>query len=222
MVKALIFDFDGTILDTETPWYYAYRDLYSQYSVDLPLEEWGQCVGTSFEAFDPHRNLEEKTRRTFVYEELQAYTRDKHIEYMAKQTLRPAILEYLEAAKQAGLRLAIPSSARREWIDKYLAAYNIADYFEHIASADDVTEVKPSPELYLKALELLQIEPNEAIAFEDSKHGLFAAKAAGIRTVVTPNDVTSYMIFENYDLLLSSLADISLEELLKQMAESKI
>ncbi|MGI2293382.1 HAD family hydrolase [Paenibacillus sp. GXUN7292] len=218
MIKALIFDFDGTIVDTETPWYYAYRDLYSSYNVDLPLEVWGQCVGTGFEAFNPHINLEEQTKRSFDHKQLEAFTAEKHNEYMVKQTLRPGIENYLAAAKQAGLRLAIASSSHRHWIEKYLTAFNIGHYFEFIASADDVEKVKPNPELYLKALEWLQIKPAEAIAFEDSRHGLFAAKCAGIKTVVTPNEVTSYMTFENYDLLLSSLADISLDELVKQLS----
>lgn len=219
MIKALIFDFDGTILDTESAWFYAYRDLYSEHKLELTLEVWGQCVGTGFGVFNPHIDIEEKTNQKLDHEQLQVYTKAKHDEYMAKELLRPGIEDYFKAAKKAGLKLAIASSSHREWIDKYLTTFNIAHYFDHIASADMVEHVKPSPELYLKALEMLGIEPGEAIAFEDSKNGLAAARSADIRTVLIPNGVTSFMKFENYNLLLSSLSDLSLDKLLEQMSD---
>lgn len=217
MISALIFDFDGTIIDTETPWYHAYRDLYEQFGVDLPLETWGQCIGTTFAAFNPHTYLEECANQTIDHEFMKTTTKEKYQSYMTSQGLRPGVLDYLEAAAQSGLKLAIASSSSRKWVYSYLESHRIKHYFDFVITADDVEQVKPSPELYLKALDSLQVSPRQAIAFEDSRNGLSAAKSAGIPCVIVPNDVTRYMDFDGYVHRIESMQDIKLDSLLNEI-----
>lgn len=217
MITALIFDFDGTIIDTETAWYYAYKDIYNQYGVELTVELWGQCIGTTFANFNPHSYLEESTGQSLDWNEIMTLAGRKHEGYMENQSLRPGVLNYLETAKARGIKLAIASSSRRSWIEAYLESFDIRHYFEFIVTADDVEQVKPSPELYMKALDKLNESADHALAFEDSRNGLVAAKKAGLACVIVPNEVTSHMNFDNYDLRINSLQDLSLEELLQQI-----
>lgn len=216
MISAIIFDFDGTIIDTETAWYYAYKDIYAEHGIDLPLEIWGQCIGTTFASFNPHTYLQESVSEVIVIDKIKAVAKEKYHNYMLNQTLRPGVKEYLETARRLELRLAIASSSTREWIDRYLDLLGIRSYFEYVISANDVSHVKPNPEFYLKAIEELKVEAKDTIAFEDSSNGLKAAKAANIYCVVVPNEVTKYMDFANYDLRIESMSEKKLEEIVNE------
>ncbi|MDQ0112370.1 HAD family hydrolase [Paenibacillus harenae] len=214
MIKALIFDFDGTIIDTETPWYFAFQEVYGNYGLELPLALWGKCIGTTFAEFDPYEYLEQCLNRPIDRDDITTRSKEYYKKHMDKQELREGVREYLSLAKHKGLRIAIASSSSLGWIQRYLEKYELVDSFDIIVARDHVGQVKPSPELYLKAIELLGIEPTEAIAIEDSLNGLKAAKAAGLYCVVTPNDVTKTMNFENHDVRVDSLNQLSLDRLL--------
>lgn len=214
MIKALIFDFDGTIIDTETPWYFAFQEIYGNYGLELPLELWGKCIGTTFAEFDPFEYLELCLKEPINRDEITNRSKEFYQKHMDKHDLREGVRDYLSLAKLKGIRLAIASSSTLGWIQKYLEKYDLVDSFDIIVARDHVGQVKPSPELYLKAIELLGIEPTEAIAIEDSLNGLKAVKAAGLYCVLTPNDVTKAMKFENYDVRVDSLGQLSLDQLL--------
>ncbi|MGO4542778.1 HAD family hydrolase [Paenibacillus sp. 2TAB19] len=214
MIKALIFDFDGTIIDTETPWYFAFQEVYGSYGVELPLELWGKCIGTTFAEFDPYEYLGQCLNKPIDRDDITTKSKEYYKKHMDKQVLREGVIDYLSLARNKGLRTAIASSSSLEWIHKYMDKYDLIDRFDFVIARDHVNQVKPSPELYLKAIELLGIEPTEAIAIEDSLNGLRAAKAAGLYCVVTPNEVTKAMKFESYDMRVDSLSQISLDQLL--------
>ncbi|MDQ0060080.1 HAD family hydrolase [Paenibacillus harenae] len=214
MIKALIFDFDGTIIDTETPWYFAFQEVYGNYGLELPLALWGKCIGTTFAEFDPYEYLEQCLNRPIDRDDITTRSKEYYKKHMDKQELREGVRDYLSLAKLKGLRIAIASSSSLGWIQRYLEKYELDDSFDIIVARDHVGQVKPNPELYLKAIELLGIEPTEAIAIEDSLNGLKAAKAAGLYCVVTPNDVTKTMNFENHDVRVDSLNQLSLDRLL--------
>lgn len=218
MIKAIIFDFDGLIVDTETPWFEAYRDVYEEYGVEMPLEIWAKCVGASFDVFNPIIFLEEQLKRSVDQDDIRKRTKDKFDVYMAEQELRPGVRQYLDEARQLGLRISLASSSTRAWVGSYLRAFELESYFESIHTADDVARVKPDPELYLKALAGLGLQGDEAIAFEDSHHGSKAAKAAGLYCVAVPNSVTSFMDFGHVDLRIKSMEATSLREVLATIA----
>lgn len=196
MIKALIFDFDGTIIDTETAWYVAFRDAYKKYEVDLTLEMYSQCIGTSLHAFNPYEYLKTHLHLPIDLAEFRRSVRAHHAELMLQEEMRPGVLHYLENAKSAGLKIGLATSSERSWIDPFLDRLDIRRFFDCIRTADDVKKVKPDPELYLRTLEGLDVRPEEAIALEDSPNGAKAAMTAGLYCVLVPNTITKLLSFE--------------------------
>ena len=220
MVKALIFDFDGLILDTETPDYQVWQAIYREHGFELPHEEWGRIIGGyGLSNFDAAEHLSFLTQGRLDSVSL----RDRHHSESAALTLAqpilPGVMDYLRAAKRLGLRLAIASSSPHSWVDTHMKRLALCDYFEKVICQDDVAagRTKPNPDLFLSALDRLQVRKNEAIVFEDSPNGVTAARSAGIFVVAVPNPITSLLPFEGADLTLTSLADLSLPQLLSKV-----
>ncbi|WP_390581102.1 HAD family hydrolase [Paenibacillus illinoisensis] len=211
MIKAFILDFDGLILDTETPWYYAFRDIYQEHGIELGLDLWSKNVGTDFEEFHPFLYLEQALQRPIDHDQIKLLSEQKYTSYLGQATILPGVHELLRTAREKGIQLAVASSSTRDWVHGYLHKLGIFKQFAVIHTAEDVKRVKPDPELYLLALHSLGIEASEAVVFEDSPNGLKAAKAAGIRCVIVPNEVTRDLEFQLHDLRLSSLAEIDVE-----------
>ncbi|MFX3631550.1 MAG: HAD family hydrolase [Candidatus Pristimantibacillus sp.] len=214
MIKGIVFDFDGLIIDTESAWYEALKEIYEEHEAYLPLETWVKCVGTSHDAFDPYLHLQEILERPVDMEELKQIVAQKHDWIMQARDLRPGVESYLQAAQQLGLKIGIASSSHRAWVERFTHQFNIYDYFSCMRTADYVEKVKPDPELYVQALEALDLQPEEAIAFEDSPNGAKAAHAAGLHVVIVPNTVTGELTFGPHVLRLNSMADQTLEEVI--------
>ncbi len=218
-VRGLLFDFDGLIVDTETPAQTSWQRLYREHGHELPLERWITLVGTIGAPFDPYAHLEELAgpldRETVLQRR-----RDHELSLTDVEDLRPGILGYLEEARTLGLKTAIVSSSTRDWIDRHLVRLERAEHFDAIVAADhDTARAKPAPTLYLEALDELALAPGEAIAFEDSPNGIKAAKAAGLFCVAVPNSVTAALVLDEADLILESLAELPLQKLLARAAE---
>ncbi|XID92315.1 HAD family hydrolase [Paenibacillaceae bacterium WGS1546] len=217
-IKAIVFDFDGTLMDTETCAYETYCGIYAEYGQELALEAWAVCIGT-VGAFDPHADLEAKTGRAIDRQELFSRFRARHDENAKAVELRPGVLERLDEARRLGLKIGLASSSDREWIETHLRLKGIRDYFEVVRTSDDVKRVKPDPELYKLAVEGLGVNANEAFAVEDSMHGLHAAKAAGLYGLVVPNPVTKQMDFSKADLIVDSLASRTFADIMAELAQ---
>lgn len=215
MIRAVVFDFDGLIVDTETPGYLAFRQVYAGYGVELAEEKYALCVGTSHAAFDPYAHLGECLGRPVVREEIEGKFRPVYRAMLEQAELRPGVRSYLEEAQSLGLGIGLASSSTIDWIEPYLVKFGLSRYFDSLCTADNVTKVKPDPELYVQSLDNLGVKPDEAVAFEDSLNGFLAAKAAGLRTVIVPNDLTRSYPFEQYDRRIGSMADVPLAELLR-------
>jgi HAD superfamily hydrolase (TIGR01509 family) len=203
-IEALIFDFDGTILDTETPEFQAWTELYQQYNQTLDVQLWGLGVGT-WGAFDPIANLEQLTGQTFDFAQIHAQIRPRVLELIGASKLLPGVLETLDQAQALGLRLGLASSSGHEWIYGWLKHYLLEDRFEVIKTKDDVKAVKPDPELYLLAAKDLNLEPLLCAAIEDSPNGATAALSAGMRTIAVPNQITQHLEFPKGVHQISSL-----------------
>jgi HAD superfamily hydrolase (TIGR01509 family) len=215
-IKALIFDFDGLILDTETPEYHAWQKVYQHYGTSLALSDWLKCVGTTQEVFNPVDNLIHQTGRQLDRQEVLNLEHQYYEVNIQNQVAMPGVMEYLSIAADLGLKLGVASSSPSHWVDLNLKKLNIFEQFGCICTSDHVEKVKPDPALYLCAVSSLRVDPREAIAFEDSLNGLLAAKSAGLHCVVVPNFVTQQLDFKMADDILSSLAEISLIDLLEQ------
>jgi putative hydrolase of the HAD superfamily len=217
MIKAIIFDFDGLILDTETPWFHAYRQMFEELGATLPLVEWAKSIGTQDGEFSPMVYLEQQIGKKVDHIQMKEEVRLKYAQLVQTMQVRPGVVAYLEAAQKLGLRIGLASSSDRYWVESYLNKYGLYSYFEVIRTMDDVVKVKPDPELYLQALEHLGVRADEAIVFEDSLNGLRAAKAAGIYCVIVPNEVTNELDFVDHDLRLKSMEDMSLADIMNRV-----
>ena len=214
-IRGLLFDFDGLLIDTETPSRLAYEELYREHGHELPLDKWATLVGTIGAPFDPDAHLEELVGQPLDREGITRRLRAREHELCDLEDLRPGIEAYLAEAERLGLETAIVSSSTREWISRHLQRLGRVNGWGAIVAADgDTARAKPQPALYLEALEALTLKPDEAIAFEDSLNGIRAAKAASIFCVAVPNPITQTFALDEADLLLESLEDLPLSELL--------
>ena len=215
MIRAVIFDFDGLIVETEEPIFRVWERIYREHGQELPLEQWLKIIGGNSGAFDPRRNLADLTGQEIDKADLDALERLYYREATAMQDLLPGVRRYLDDARRLGLETAIASSSGRQWIDEHLERMGIADKLDLIVCRDDVTAIKPDPELYLTALDRLGVNVRDAIALEDSTNGIRAAKAAGLFCIAVPNAMTRSLDLSQADLRLVSLDEVPLEELIK-------
>lgn len=220
-IKALILDFDGLILDTETSEVSVWKAIYAEHGLEFPAGRWAQIIGGwGISTFDAAEYLHELAHDSLDVDALRARHRDESMELVLHQSVREGVLDYLDEARNLGLLLAIASSSPHEWVDTHLARLGLADRFEKIVCADDVPpgRTKPHPDLYLKALNELSLRADEALVFEDSPNGVKAARAAGIFVVAVPNPTTSLLTINDADLKINSMGDLSLADLLMQVA----
>ena len=214
-VRALLFDFDGLIVDTESTSLASWQWLYAQHGQELTLDRWSAAIGT-LGGFDPLAHLESLVGSPLERDALDARRLEHELMLVEAEQLRPGIAEYLSEAEKLGLRKAIVSSASRRWIDRHLRRLERLYGWDAIVTADgDHARAKPHPTLYLEALEQVSVAPDEAVAFEDSPNGIRAARAAGIYCVAVPNAVTAALGLDEADLVLDSLASLPLTKLLE-------
>jgi putative hydrolase of the HAD superfamily len=217
-IRGLLFDFDGLLVDTETPSRLAYEELYREHGHELPLDKWATLVGTIGAEFDPDAHLEELVGQPLDHTALAERRRAREFELTDLEDLRPGIEDYLTAAAGRGLKTAIVSSSDNDWIERHLERLERADGWDAIVAANgDVTRAKPQPDLYVEALDALGLQPAEAIAFEDSVNGIRAAKGAGVFVVAVPNSITETFALDQADLLVASLEDLPLDELIHRV-----
>ncbi len=214
-IKAVIFDFDGLIVDTESIWYEVYKETVLEYGVELALEEFAKVIGTTDEVL--YEYLQKHATKPFTRDDIEKAAHELYKTKIDTLTLREGVEDYLKEAKQLGLKIGLASSSSRAWVTSYLEKYKILDYFEVIRTKDNVAKVKPDPELYIQALEALGVAPEEAIAFEDSVNGSTAAIIAGISCVIVPNPVTEQLAFTSYSYRLSSMNEMPLSTLLDKI-----
>lgn len=219
MIDALVFDFDGVILDTETPDYQTWHEVYQCYGVALELPVWTQHIGGRSGRFDWHRHLEELAGVTIHREATLLERRQRYLEIVHASPVLPGVLDYLRDARGLGLSLAVASSSSREWVEGHLDRLNLLNLFDSIKGSDDVAQVKPDPELYLAAVSQLGTRPQRALAIEDSAHGVTAAKSAGLFCLAVPNPMTRGLSLDHADLRLASLAEMPLRSLLEHLKQ---
>jgi HAD superfamily hydrolase (TIGR01509 family) len=211
-IDALIFDFDGLILDTEWPEFATVRDEFGEHGVELLLDDWRDIVGRA-----DHRHwfdwLEEEVGRSLDRDAVIARRRARHHQLIAEQVILPGVAELLDEADAHDVPVAVASSSSHEWVSGHLDRMGLLDRFTAIRCRDHVERAKPFPDLFLAALAALDVDPERAVALEDSHHGCSAAKAAGLLCVVAPNEVTRGASFEHADLVVASLIDVSLASL---------
>lgn len=219
VIRAIVFDFDGLILDTEEPVYRSWLEVYQAHGEELPFERWILTVGSTNTAFHPQHYLEERLGRPLSQEVLGRRIARRTEMILAQGTL-PGVAERVDEARVMGLKLGVASSSTQDWVRGHLARLGILERFECIRCRDDVEHAKPEPDLYLAVLACLGVRAAEAVAIEDSPNGVAAARAAGMRAVAIPNSITRRLDLGQADLVLGSLAEVTLPDLLERLTGS--
>jgi HAD superfamily hydrolase (TIGR01509 family) len=217
-VRALLLDFDGTMVDTESVDWRSWEEVFAEHGVELPRERFLLRIGT-LNGPDELDELDALLEAPVDREAVQAARRARERKLVAEEPLRPGVDRLLEEAAELGLEVAIVSSSTRDWVQSHLSRLAIEHHVAFVHCADgDRDRCKPNPVLYLEALDELGVRADEAIALEDSTNGIAAAKAAGIFTVAFPNPVTSESDMSAADMVVHSLEDVPLRSLLERAA----
>lgn len=216
MIRALLFDFDGLLFDTETPDFETWADLYREHGLTLDHARWLQGVGT-YGAFDACDELVGLLGGAGDRAGLQARFRERYHAHCAQAPLLPGVVALLDAARAVNLPAAVASSSDRAWVEGWLAHHGIRDFFRCIRTRDDVLHVKPAPDLFLSAAACLGVPPAEALVFDDSPNGMRAAAAAGMRCVAVPIALNAAIELPPVTLKLRSLDELSLDALLQRV-----
>jgi len=215
-LRALLFDFDGLILDTEFPIYEAWCEDYLAHGHELPLDVYAACVGSDFNRFDPKSHLESLVGKEIDWPDRDLWRERNALERVKKLPPLPGVVALLDAAEAKGLPCAVASSSPRSWVEGHLSRLGLLDRFLLTRCSDDVAAPKPAPDLFLSAAAGLGVTPGEALVLEDSRNGLLAAMAAGCPCVVVPNRVTAHLDFAGAAKVLASLEDLDLENALNR------
>jgi len=222
MLKALIFDFDGLILDTETPEVMVWQSIYREFGFKLPVDEWEKTIGGyGISSFDAADHLADLSQGRLEAETMRKRYRREVGMLININPVMPGIISMIEQAQQAGLSLAIGSSSPHSWVDAHAKRLGIYHYFNQIICNDDVPpgRTKPHPDIYLKVLEQLKVQNTEALIFEDSPNGVESARRAKIFVVAVPNPLTAKMGV-NGDMTVSSMAELSLPDLIAKLSSA--
>ena len=206
--RALLFDFDGLIVDTEWPIYNAWRQTFHDHGHSLPLEIFTQCIGTDFDTWSPKTHLEELTGDHIDWHLLDNARQARIETELVGATAMEGIPKAVKAAKAAGLKVAVVSSSSHRWVDGWLEKVGLFKQFDTTGCRDDAERIKPAPDLYLVAARQLALEPATCLVIEDSVNGIKAAKSAGMPSVAIPNRVTAGCDFSLADRVLKSAAEL--------------
>ncbi|MFI5587661.1 HAD family hydrolase [Amycolatopsis sp. NPDC051758] len=212
--RALVFDFDGTLADTESAVLQSWQEVFRQHGAELPLAAWHAVIGTQHTTPAMFGLLAELVPGVDT-EALRPKTKARVFELLETLGPREGVLSYLDAAKELGLKLAVASSSSGGWVNPHLGRLGLAGYFDAVLTGD-LHKAKPDPDLYLAAIAALDADPHEAIAFEDTPHGVTAAKAAGLTCVAVPNVITESLDFSQADVVLPAFTAKPLEALLSR------
>jgi HAD superfamily hydrolase (TIGR01509 family) len=191
-VAAVVFDFDGVILDSESAEFEANRRIYERCGVTLTVEEWCSCIGVWSEDEADHwcRRLQQRSAIGPAPGEYASERRRLFQELIAAEPMR-GIVPLLDTLDAAGIPCAIASSSPARWVLPAAASLGIAARMRAIVTGDDVRYRKPAPDLYLEAARRLAAAPARSIAVEDSGPGAAAAAAAGLKTIAVPHRLTA-------------------------------
>ncbi len=219
-MRAVIFDFDGLIIDSETPLFDIWARIYETRGHRLTMDEWQHALGTQG-GFDPYARLATLLGEAVDRDNLAASVSAEHWRLCGEEPLLPGVRERLEEAQARGLGAAVASSSPAMWVQPWLETHGLLPLLQAVVTRDDVAKVKPAPDLFLAAAARLGTPPAECVVFEDSPNGILAAQAAGMRVVAVPNGLTRGLPLPNPDLVVASLAAVSLDEVFERLAVTR-
>lgn len=210
-MKALIFDFDGLIVDTEMPEYLSWKEVYALHGEELTEQDWTLAVG-SVGVFSPKAELEKRTGLAFDWTPIDLARRQKLTEHQLRQPVLPGVRELMERARELGYRLGVASNSTAPWVEGGLERLGLRTLIDVVRTVETVANPKPAPDVYLAVVSDLSADPARTLVFEDSHPGIRAGKAAGLIVIAVPSALTRYQDLSMADETVVSLADFSLPE----------
>ncbi|HEX4774806.1 MAG TPA: hexitol phosphatase HxpB [Candidatus Saccharimonadales bacterium] len=213
MIKAVIFDMDGLLIDSEPLWGRARDEVIATVGIELTTQDihnsLGRGIYNAVEYWYHQHPWQGRSR-----EDVTAAIIDRFLDLVRQEgKLKPGVHHTIEICKQAGLPLAIASSSPMEVIDTVVDKLNIRGFFKEIYSARSEPHSKPHPGVFITTAELLGVEPRQCLVFEDAPSGVLAAKSARMHCVAVPEpEVKNNKFIQIADIILDSL-----EEFNKQM-----
>ena len=218
--SAVLFDFDGTLWDSETVVFGVFQDLYREHGLELSLETWSAAIGT-VGGFDPYATLDERVGGGIDVPRIRAITEERIHRECRKAPLRPGVGAFMEQLDDAAVPRALVSSDRSAWLVAHLDRLGWPDGWAAMVCANGVaSHAKPNPHLYEAALEVLDVPATDAFAIEDSPNGIRAAKAAGLPCVCIPNEVTASLDLSEADVTFPTFEGLIVEDVWRTLRSS--
>ncbi len=207
--SAVLFDFDGVLVDTEWAIYDAWHRTFARHGHPLPLETYNRCIGSDFETWSPKSHLEDLTGKSFDWHDLDSRRQEAIRHDLSGRGPMPGVVEILEKLSSSRTPRAVVSSSSHHWVDGWLEKLALAASFDQIVCRGDAPKIKPAPDLYLEAARRLGVPSRDCLVIEDSLNGMHAAKAAGMPVWIVPNRVTACMDFSFADAVFPSLEEVA-------------
>ncbi len=208
-LECVIFDLDGLMVDSEPLQFQAYREAFAHFDIELTITQWTQwhTVEASTRRWVESEGLNidpelVRAKKKLIYDRMIA----------DELNLKPGVSELVESLASRH-RLCVASGSRRESIEGCLAKFSLLQHFDRLCSATEVERSKPYPDVYLHALELMQVAPAATVALEDSPTGLAAATAAGLACIVCPEPFLARpaAAYAGATLRVESLTELSVD-----------
>ena len=200
---AVLFDFDGVILDTEWPIYQSWKRLYVREGQTLEQAMYVKCIGSDFDTWSPENYLEELTGKTFDWEKENAARQVEIMRDLENSKPMPGAADLIKFL--ADKPTAVVSSSSHHWVDGWLEKLGLTTHFNTTVCRGDAPRIKPAPDLFLEAAQRLETEPVHCLVIEDSMNGLLSAHQAGMKVLAVPNKLTSVLDFSSADWTAESL-----------------
>ena len=206
--KAVLFDFDGVILDTEWPIYQTWLDLFRSEGQDLPITTYVQCIGSDFDTWSPEKHLEDLTGRSYDWETINPARQIEIHAALANPIALPGVRNLFEHLHGTGVPIAVVSSSSHSWVDVWLDKLNLTPMVSTIVCKGDAPRIKPAPDLYLEAVRQLDLPAGDCLVIEDSLNGTKAGIEAGCQTLVVPSRLTDCLDFSIADNIMGSRKEL--------------
>jgi len=203
--RALLFDFDGVLLDTEWAIYQTWVELFKKNGQDLPLSVYVQCIGSDFETWSPEKHLEDLTGKNFDWPTINT---ERNVEIRRNIEVLDAmagVRDLLTHCGQVGLPCAVVSSSSHSWVDPWLEKLGLIPDFATIVCKGDAPRIKPAPDLYLEGVKRMGFPAAECLVIEDSLNGMQAAHDAGCPVAAIPNRITEVIDFSKAEYQYETL-----------------
>ena len=215
MIRSVIFDMDGVIVESEPAHVEAEKQILLKHGIRITSEELRNYTGTTaeFEFNDLIRKYKLNTTAETLFNEKE----DILFKLLEKKTEpTKGVMDMIKNLKQQGFKLAVATSGHRKLARYYLKKLGIESFFDAVVCAEDITRSKPDPEIFLKAAQRLGVEPSECIVIEDAKFGVEAAKKAGMKAVGYRNPSSGNQDLSKADWIVSDFTKLDIQGLLKE------